>query len=131
MPEYGTSMAAGADLHALLESPISIEPGESVFVGTGLSVEIPPGYAGLVYARSGLSCKSGLAPANKVGVVDSDYRGELKVCLHNHSGEVRVVSDGDRIAQLVIAPVVMADFEEADELSGTSRGTGGFGSTGR
>lgn len=131
MPRYGSAGAAGADLHACLESPVEIAPGASAFIPIGIAIEIPSGFAGLVYARSGLSCKSGLAPANKVGVIDSDYRGEVTVCLHNHSGETRTVADGDRVAQLVIAPCPQADFAEAASLSATGRGAGGFGSTGR
>lgn len=131
LPLYGTEFAAGADLCARLASPLEIPPGESAFIGTGLAFEIPAGFVGLVYARSGLACRQGLAPANKVGVVDADYRGEVKVCLHNHSGLAQVVADGERIAQLVVAPVVQADFEEVPELSETARGAGGFGSTGR
>lgn len=131
MPRYGSAGAAGADLHACLESPVEIAPGAIAFIPIGIAIEIPPGFAGLVYARSGLSCKSGLAPANKVGVIDSDYRGEVTVCLHNHSGETRAVADGDRVAQLVIAPCPQVDFAEAAALSETGRGAGGFGSTGR
>ena len=131
LPVYGSEFAAGADLCACLEAPLTIAPGETVFVHTGLAMEIPVGYAGLVYARSGLASKRGLAPANKVGVVDADYRGELMVALHNHGAEAQTIEDGDRIAQLVITPYLTARFFEADELSDTVRGTGGFGSTGR
>ena len=131
IPSRGSAAAAGADLYALTDGDISVAPGETVFVHTGIALEIPSGLVGLVYARSGLACKSGLAPANKVGVIDSDYRGEVMVALHNHSAETRTVSSGDRIAQLVIAPYIPAVFEEADELSDTVRGEGGFGSTGR
>lgn len=130
IPVYGTEYAAGADLYACLEEAVVINPGETAFIGTGLSMEIPVGYAGLVYARSGLSCKQGLAPANKVGVIDADYRGEITVALYNHSKEAKTVSSGDRIAQLVITPFLTASFIEADELSDTVRGEGGFGSTG-
>ena len=130
LPTYGSSQAAGADIYALLESEISIAPGETVLIGTGLTLEIPEGYVGLVYARSGLATKRGLAPANKVGVIDSDYRGELKVALYNQSKETQIVGRGERIAQLVIAPYLTASFEEADVLSDTRRGEGGFGSTG-
>ncbi len=126
IPSYGTEYSAGADLN----EPVTINPGETAFIKTGLSIEIPAGYAGLVYARSGLSCKQGLAPANKVGVIDADYRGEIMVALHNHSGEAKTVGYGDRIAQLVITPFLTANFIEADELSATVRGGGGFGSTG-
>ena len=131
LPEYGSPEAAGADLHACLPAPVSIAPGETAFIPTGLAVEIPRGYAGFVYARSGLSCKRGLAPANKVGVIDSDYRGEVLVCLHNHGGEAQTVEDGDRVAQLVVAPVAQANFVEAEALADTVRGAGGLGSTGR
>lgn len=130
IPSYGTSFAAGADLYAVLDNEIVIKPGETVFVGTGLAISIPEGYAGMVFARSGLSCKKGLAPANKVGVVDADYRGEIMVALHNHSMEDRIISSGDRIAQLVIMPFYKAVFEEVSELDTTVRGDGGFGSTG-
>lgn len=130
LPTYGSQEAAGADLYACLTEPISIEPGESVFIPTGLAMEIPVGCAGLIYARSGLSCKKNLAPANKVGVVDSDYRGEFIVVLHNHGKETQIVSNGDRIAQLVIAPVLTPGFFEVSELSDTQRDVAGFGSTG-
>ena len=130
IPSYGTEYSAGADLYACLNELVTINPGETAFIKTGLSIEIPAGYAGLVYARSGLSCKQGLAPANKVGVIDADYRGEIMVALHNHSGEAKTVGYGDRIAQLVITPFLTANFIEADELSATVRGGGGFGSTG-
>lgn len=131
LPVYGSEFAAGADLCACLEAPLTIAPGETVFVHTGLAMEIPVGYAGLVYARSGLASKRGLAPANKVGVVDADYRGELMVALHNHGAAAQTIEDGERIAQLVITPYLTAQFLEADELSDTVRGEGGFGSTGR
>lgn len=131
IPTYGTSYSAGADLYACLEESINIEPGETFFVKTGIAMEIPEGYAGLVYARSGLACKKGLAPANKVGVIDSDYRGEIIVALHNHSNESVTVENGERIAQLVITPYITAIFNEVDVLEDTERGQGGFGSTGR
>ncbi len=131
LPTYGSPCAAGADLYACLEQPLEIKSGETVFVHTGLSAELPNGYVGLVFARSGLACKKDLAPANKVGVIDSDYRGEIMVALHNHGGETRVVEHGERVAQLLIMPYVAANFIEGDELSGTERGTGGFGSTGK
>ena len=131
LPTYGSQEAAGADLYALLEAEgLTIQAGETALIGTGLSLEIPKGYVGLVYARSGLATKKGLAPANKVGVIDSDYRGELKVALFNQSGVPQTIAAGERIAQLVIAPYLTACFEEADELSDSARGTGGFGSTG-
>ena len=130
-PRYGTPFSAGADLYAALEKAVAIAPNETRMIPTGLAVAIPEGYAGLIYARSGLASKAGLAPANKVGVVDADYRGEVMVALHNHSTEVRYVECGERIAQLVIAPVYQADFCEVEELSETARGDGGFGSTGK
>lgn len=130
IPTYGTEYAAGADLYACLDEAVTINPGETEFIKTGLAIEIPVGYAGLVYARSGLSCRQGLAPANKVGVIDADYRGEIMVALHNHSKELRTVNSGDRIAQLVITPFLTANFIETNELNATVRGAGGFGSTG-
>ena len=131
VPTYGSTGAAGADLYACLEQSVTIQPGESAFIPTGLSMEIPTGFAGLIYARSGLSCKKGLAPANKVGVIDSDYRGEFIVVLHNHGSESQTVSHGERIAQLLITPVFTPGFVQVDELSDTSRSSGGFGSTGK
>lgn len=131
LPTYGSAEAAGADLYACLDADIMIAPGESVFVPTGLSMELPKGFAGFIYARSGLACKRGLAPANKVGVVDSDYRGEFIVVLHNHGAETQKISHGERIAQLVITPVLTPMYEETEELSDTQRATGGFGSTGK
>ena len=130
LPTYGSEFAAGADLYALSGEDIVILPHETKFIHTGIALEIPVGYAGLVYARSGLASKRGLAPANKVGVVDADYRGEIMVALHNHSEIAQTVAGGERVAQLVIAPFLTAEFEEVDELSQTVRGTGGFGSTG-
>lgn len=130
IPTYGSEYAAGADLYACIEEKEVINPGETKFISTGLAMEIPVGLVGLIYARSGLSCKKGLAPANKVGVVDTDYRGEIMVALHNHSNEVREVEPGDRIAQMVFTPYVMGEFMEVLELDDTTRGTGGFGSTG-
>lgn len=129
VPTYGSPFSAGADLYSAMDD-VTVAPGETVLVKTGLALELPVGYAGLIYARSGLASKRGLAPANKVGVVDCDYRGEVMVALHNHSNAPQTVSSGERIAQLVIAPYIVADFEEADELSDTARGEGGFGSTG-
>ena len=131
IPTYGSEFSAGADLYALPGESITIEPHKTVMIHTGLSMEIPEGYAGLIYARSGLASKRGLAPANKVGVVDPDYRGEFMVALHNHTDEAKVVDGGERIAQLVITPFIRASFLEADELSETVRGEGGFGSTGK
>ena len=130
LPTYGTEFSAGADLYALTDGDVTIEPAQTVLIHTGISLEVPEGYAGLIYARSGLASKKGLAPANKVGVVDADYRGEVMVALHNHSNETRTISDGERIAQLVIAPFLKAEFNLVDELSDTVRGQGGFGSTG-
>lgn len=131
LPTYGSVEAAGADLYACLEDAIVIAPGESAFVPTGLAMEIPKGCAGLIYARSGLACKRGLAPANKVGVIDSDYRGEFMVVLHNHGTVPQQIAHGERIAQLVITPVLTPDYEEVAELSDTERSSGGFGSTGK
>lgn len=131
IPTYGTPFAAGADLYACMDSAVTIEPGQTHFIHTGLAVEIPVGFAGLVYARSGLACKKGIAPANKVGVIDADYRGEIMVALHNHSSEAVTIESKERIAQLVITPFLTAQFEETDELGDTERGEGGFGSTGR
>ena len=128
LPTYGSAEAAGADLYACLEEDIMIEPGMSAFIPTGLSMEIPKNCAGLIYARSGLACKRGLAPANKVGVIDSDYRGEFIVVLHK---QTQTVSNGERIAQLVITPVLTPGFEEVSELTETDRASGGFRSTGK
>lgn len=130
IPTYGTEFSAGADLYACIDEKVIIASGETAFIKTGIALEVPEGYAGLVYARSGLSCKHGLAPANKVGVIDADYRGEIMVALHNHSNETKFVENGDRIAQLVITPFLTANFIETDELNETVRGDGGFGSTG-
>ena len=116
VPTMGSKFAAGADLYSAEDADVVIEPNETKFIGTGLAMEIPEGYVGLVYARSGLACKRGLAPANKVGVVDSDYRGEIKVALHNHGKESQTVEKGERIAQMVIAPYLSVNYEEADEL---------------
>ena len=161
LPTYGSEFAAGADLYAVCDEELVFQPNETKFVKTGLAMEIPEGYAGLIYARSGLACtrglapankvgvvdsdyhagliyarsglacKRGLAPANKVGVVDSDYRGEVMVALHNHSDKEQRVAPGERIAQLVVAPFLKASFEETQTLNDTVRGEGGFGSTGR
>ena len=131
LPTYGTTQAAGADLYACLEAPMTIAPGETAWVPTGLALEVPEGCAGLVYARSGLATKRGLAPANKVGVIDSDYRGEITVVLYNHGSEAQTISSGERIAQLIITPVLTPAYTETDRLSETLRGTGGFGSTGK
>jgi dUTP pyrophosphatase len=131
LPTYGSEYAAGADLYACTDGPVVIGAGKSVLIHTGIALELPVGYAGLIYARSGLATKRGLAPANKVGVVDCDYRGEVMVCLHNHSDIDQTIENGERIAQLVITPYITASFIEVDELSDTVRGEGGFGSTGR
>lgn len=131
LPAYGSTQAAGADLYACLPAPVTIAPGETAFVPTGIALEVPVGCAGLIYARSGLACKQGLAPANKVGVVDSDYRGEIIVAMHNHSGNPRTVAHGERVAQFVITPVLTPVYEVAEELSDTERAQGGFGSTGK
>ena len=131
LPTYGSPEAAGADLYACLNEPVEILPGASAFIPTGLAMEIPQGYAGLIYARSGLACKWGLAPANKVGVVDSDYRGEFMIVLHNHGTESQTVCHAERIAQLVITPVFTPGFLEVDALTDTQRAAGGFGSTGK
>ena len=131
LPTYGSAGAAGADLYACLTEPVTIEPGRTAFVPTGLAMEIPSGCAGLIYARSGMACKQDLAPANKVGVIDSDYRGEFLIALHNHGGETRTVRHGDRVAQLVVTPILRPCYVEGESLDETLRGTGGFGSTGK
>ena len=131
LPVYSSAAAAGADLRACLEEDVIIRPGKTEMISTGLAMEVPEGYAGLIYARSGLASKRGLAPANKVGVIDSDYRGEIMVALHNHSGEPQTVQPGERIAQMVVTPVLAVSFHEVEELEETERGGGGFGSTGR
>ena len=131
LPAYGSKEAAGADLYACLEKELIIAPGETAFVPTGIALEVPKSCAGLIYARSGMACKRGLAPANKVGVIDSDYRGEILVALHNHGQEPQTVAGGERIAQLVITPVLQPVYEEADDLTDTVRSDGGFGSTGK
>ena len=131
LPTYGSQEAAGADLYACLEETVTIQPGETAWIPTGIALEVPKGCAGLVFARSSLGAKRGLAPANKVGVIDSDYRGEIRVVLLNHSKEAQTVENGERVAQFVITPVLTPVYEEAEELTDTSRGTGGFGSTGK
>lgn len=130
IPTYGSQYAAGADLYACLDTAITIQPGQTVLIPTGIAMEIPVGYAGLIYARSGLASKKGLAPANKVGVIDADYRGEIMVALHNHAQSESTIEPQERIAQLVIAPYITGCFHVVDELSDTVRGAGGFGSTG-
>ena len=131
LPTYGTAEAAGADLYACVPESVTIGPGETAFIPTGIALEVPRGCAGLIYARSGMACKRGLAPANKVGVVDSDYRGEITVVLHNHGNVPQKVENGERIAQFVITPVLQPAYELAETLSDTARNTGGFGSTGK
>lgn len=131
LPTYGSEEAAGADLYACLEAPITIEAGDTAFIPTGIAMEIPKGCAGLIYARSSLGTKRSLAPANKVGVIDSDYRGEISVALYNHGHHAQVVSPGERIAQLIITPILTPNYVEVANLSDTSRGSGGFGSTGK
>ena len=130
LPTYGSAFAAGADLYACEDGEVTIAAGETKLIHTGLAMEIPEGLVGLIYARSGLASKKGLAPANKVGVVDSDYRGEIMVALHNHGNAPQTVAAGERIAQMVFAPYYTAEFTVVDELSDTVRGIGGFGSTG-
>ena len=131
IPTYGTEASAGADLYACMQDKVEVGPGQNVMIPTGIAMEIPKGYAGLVFARSSMGAKRGLAPANKVGVIDSDYRGEIRVVLHNHSGEPQSVEPGERVAQLLIVPVFTPGFQETEKLSDTSRGAGGFGSTGK
>ena len=131
VPTYGTAYAAGADLYAVLTEPVTLAPNDTKVIPTGVCLEIPEGLVGLVYARSGLGCKQGLAPSNKVAVIDSDYRGELMVYLHNHSVQERTVQNGDRIAQIVFTPYVQANFQVVDELNTTDRGAGSFGHTGK
>jgi len=131
IPTYGTAFSAGADLYACLEDTVTIHPKETQFIHTGIALEIPTELVGLIYARSGLACKKGVAPANKVGVIDSDYRGEIIVALYNHSDDTLEINHGDRIAQLVLTPYVTAQFEETEYLKQSQRGSGGFGSTGK
>lgn len=131
MPTYGSAEAAGADLYACLDEPVTIAPGEVYWVPTGVALEVPKGCAGLVFARSSMGAKRGLAPANKVGVIDSDYRGEVKVVLLNHSNQPQTLEPGERVAQLVIVPVYTPGFCQVEELDATQRGVGGFGSTGK
>ena len=131
LPTFGSACSAGADLYACLEDAVTIQPGDTFWVPTGIALEVPNGCAGLVYARSSLGAKRGLAPANKVGVIDSDYRGEIRVVLLNHSKEPQTIQPGERVAQFVITPVIIPTYVEADELEETDRGAGGFGSTGK
>ena len=130
IPTYGTEFSAGADLYSGMPEAVTVMPGTTEFIKTGIAMEIPAGLVGLIYARSGMACKKGLAPANKVGVIDSDYRGEIIVALHNHSDKPVTIEPKDRIAQIVLAPYITADFNEVEELDDTERGEGGFGSTG-
>lgn len=131
LPTYGSAEAAGADLYACLDEPMTVAPGATAWVPVGFAMEVPKGCAGLVYARSGLACKKGLAPANKVGVIDSDYRGPVTVVLYNHGDQPQIISHGDRIAQMVITPVLTPEYVDTDDLTDTDRGVGGFGSTGK
>ncbi len=131
LPTYGSEEAAGADLYACLEAPVTLAPGASAFIPTGIALEVPKGCAGLIYARSGMACKRGLAPANKVGVVDSDYRGEITVVLYNHGSVSQTIENGERIAQFIITPVLTPAYGFVEELSDTRRDQGGFGSTGK
>ena len=131
LPTYGSLEAAGADLYACIPASVTIAPGQTAFIPTGIALEVPRGCAGLIYARSGMACKRGLAPANKVGVVDSDYRGEITVVLYNHGAEPQTVENGERIAQFIITPVLTPVYEAAESLSDTARDRGGFGSTGK
>lgn len=130
VPTYGSDQAAGADLYAAIDKDIYINPHSTTMIGTGIAAAIPEGYFGAIFARSGIASKQGLRPANAVGVVDSDYRGEIKVALHNDTDIVQMVPAGSRIAQLVIMPYAKANFEVVDDLDNTERGDGGFGSTG-
>lgn len=131
IPTYGSELSAGCDLYACIDLSVVIPPHETKLIPTGIGVEIPEGYTGLVYARSGLASKRHLAPANKVGVIDADYRGEIMVALHNHSNLAQSINHGERVAQMVITPCLKVEFNEVDKLSETMRGEGGFGSTGR
>ena len=130
LPTYGSAEAAGADLYACLTESVTIEPGKTAFIPTGFAMAVPKGCAGLIYARSGMACKRDLAPANKVGVIDSDYRGEILVALHNHGSQPQTILHGDRIAQMLITPVLTPAYTWAEDLADTGRGAGGFGSTG-
>lgn len=130
VPIYGTPFSAGADIYALPNGDIEIKSGETKLIHTGIALQIPQGYGGFIFARSGIATKRGLAPANKVGVIDSDYRGEIMVSIHNHSDSVQIISSGERVAQLVIMPYIKAEFCETDNLDETQRAAGGFGSTG-
>lgn len=131
LPTYGSAEAAGADLYACLDEAVTIHPGDSAWIPTGIALEVPKGCAGLIYARSSMGVKRGLAPANKVGVIDSDYRGEIRVVLLNHGKTTQIVENGERVAQFLITPVLTPVYEEVEELTDTDRGAGGFGSTGK
>lgn len=131
LPKYGSAEAAGADLYACLDAPVSIEPGQTAWIPTGIALEVPKGCAGLIYARSSMGVKRGLAPANKVGVIDSDYRGEIRVVLLNHGKETQIIEPGERVAQFIITPVLTPVYKDVETLTETDRGTGGFGSTGK
>jgi dUTP pyrophosphatase len=131
LPTYGSAGAAGADLYACLDEEVTIHPGETAWIPTGIALEVPEGCAGLVYARSSLGVKRGLAPANKVGVIDSDYRGEIRVVLLNHGKDPQTIQSGERVAQFIITPVLTPAYELVEELSDTVRGVSGFGSTGK
>lgn len=131
VPSYATEFSAGADLYSLPNGDISIKSGETVLIHTGIALEIPEGYVGLIYARSGIATKRGLAPSNKVGVIDSDYRGEIMVSLYNQSNTEQIIQSGERIAQIVITPYLKVEFNESKNLNDTERSTGGFGSTGK
>lgn len=131
IPTFGTEFSAGADLYCAEEHETSVCSGQKCSIGTGISMEIPEGYVGLVFARSGLACKNGLRLCNSVGVIDADYRGEIKVVLHNDSEYVREIKPGERVAQMIVMPYPKVSFIEVEELSGTVRGESGFGGTGR
>lgn len=131
VPTRGSEKSAGYDLYACIENPILIRPHETVMIGTGLSMELPDRTFGAIFPRSGISAKRGLAPANKVGVCDADYRGEYMIAIHNHSNVTQWVNPGERIAQLIIMSYIDITFNDVDKLSDTERGGGGFGSTGR
>jgi dUTP pyrophosphatase len=132
LPTKGSSQAAGYDLYACLKDSITIEPNETVMIKTGISIALPEGTFGGIFARSGLATKQGLRPANCVGVIDSDYRGEIMVAIHNDNNSFsRMISNHDRIAQLIVIPYLNVEFEEVENLDSTERGNGGFGSSGK
>ena len=130
LPRYETALAAGCDVRAAVEAPLTLKPGERFMVPTGLAIALPPGWEAQMRPRSGLAAKHGISCVNAPGTIDADYRGELKVILINHGADDFVINRGDRIGQIVFAPVFQAAFEEVDELDDTARGEGGFGSTG-